>query len=380
MDTQTTAKKSSMKKILFLIHDLGQGGAEKVLVNLVNNLDRNKFDISITVLFGGGVNEQFLKPDIHFRAVFPKEIPGNSKLMKLLTPKQLHKLCVREHYDIEVSYLEGPSARVISGCQDENTKLVSWIHCTMHSNKDIFRSFRSYKEAAACYSCFDRNVFVSGEVMNAFQEHCLVSGTEVLYNTNDSDKIIQMADEPMESGVCRDVEIKMIGIGKIVEVKGFDRLARVHKRLRDDGYPLHTYILGEGRQKEEIVAYLEQNHLTDSFTFLGYQTNPYKYVKNSDLFVCSSHSEGFSTAATEALIVGTPVCTVDVSGMKAMLGENNEYGIITENNEDALYEGIKCLLDDPALLRHYKEKAIERGKSFSTEATVKAVEEMLLSL
>ena len=74
-----------MIKILFLIHDLGQGGAEKVLVNLVNNMDRSKFDISVTVLFGGGVNEQFLASDIHFRAVFPKEVPGNSKLMKLLT-------------------------------------------------------------------------------------------------------------------------------------------------------------------------------------------------------------------------------------------------------------------------------------------------------
>lgn len=369
-----------MLKILFLIHDLGQGGAEKVLVNLVNNMDRSKFDISVTVLFGGGINEQFLSHDIHFHAVFPKEVPGNSKLMKMLTPKQLHKMCVKEHYDIEVSYLEGPSARVISGCQNKGTKLVSWTHCTMHSKKDIAKSFRSYKEAAVCYSHFDRNVYVSDEVRNAFLEHCPVSGAEILYNTNDSEKIIRMADEPVGSDIYKDNEIKLIAVGKIVEVKGFDRLARVHKRLRDDGYPLHTYILGEGSQKDEIVAYIEENHLIDSFTLLGYRTNPYKYVKNSDLFVCSSHSEGFSTAATEALIVGTPVVTTLVSGMKEMLGENNEYGIITENNEDALYDGIRRLLDDLALLAHYKEKAIKRGKSFSTEATVKAVEEMLLNL
>ena len=74
-----------MIKILFLIHDLGQGGAEKVLVNLVNHLDRSKFHITVTTLFGGGVNEQFLKKDIRINSVFPKEIPGNSKLMKLLT-------------------------------------------------------------------------------------------------------------------------------------------------------------------------------------------------------------------------------------------------------------------------------------------------------
>lgn len=122
-----------MFKILFLIHDLGQGGAEKVLVNLVNHMDRSKFDISVTVLFGGGVNEQFLASDIHFRAVFTKEVPGNSKLMKLLTPKQLHKLCVKKHYDMEVSYLEGPSAALSVGPETPNTKLVSWIHSEQHT-------------------------------------------------------------------------------------------------------------------------------------------------------------------------------------------------------------------------------------------------------
>ena len=99
-----------------------------------------------------------------------------------------------------------------------------------------------------------------------------------------------------------------------------------------------------------------------------------------DIFLCASTAEGFSTAATEALIVGTPVCTVDVSGMKEMLGENNEYGVVTENSEEALYLGIKRLLDNPALLARYKELAKERGQKFSTKETVAAVEQMLLDL
>ena len=66
--------------------------------------------------------------------------------------------------------------------------------------------------------------------------------------------------------------------------------------------------------------------------------------------------------------------------MKEMLGEHDEWGIVTENSEEALYQGIKDLLDHPDKLTHYKEKAIERGKTFSTENTVRAVEEMLLGL
>ena len=369
-----------MIKILFLIHDLGQGGAEKVLVNLVNNMDPTKFDISVTALFGGGVNEQFLKPHIHFQALWPKMFPGNSHLMKLLTPKQLHRLCVKGRYDIEVSYLEGPSARVISGCEDSSVKLVSWIHIEQKTKKRVCASFRSYREAVDCYERFNRLVCVSDTVRQDFLG--LINSNrpiDVLYNTNESGKIVELAkDENLEESFCSN-EIKVIGVGKIIPSKGFDRISRIHKRLRDDGYPIHTYALGAGSQQEEIEKFLQVNGLTDSYTFLGYQTNPYKYVAKCDLFVCASFAEGFSTAATEALIVGTPVCTTEVSGMREMLGDN-EYGIITENDEEALYEGIKNLLDHPEKLAYYKEKAIERGKRFSTEETVKAVEEMLLKL
>ncbi len=369
-----------MTKILFLIHDLGQGGAEKVLVNLVNNMDRSKFDISVTVLFGGGVNEQFLKPDIHFRAVFPKEIPANSKLMKLLSPAQLHKLCVKEHYDIEVSYLEGPSARVISGCRNNDTKLVSWIHVEQHTMDKLAKSFRSEKEARECYDRFDQTVCVSRYVHDDF---CRILDFEkpccVLYNTVESDRIFSAAQAPA-SELADDPKIRLVAVGTLKESKGYDRLLRIVKRLKDERYPVRLYILGIGPEQQTLEKYVGDNALDDSVIFLGYQTNPYKYVSKCDLFICASHVEGFSTAATEALIVGTPVCTVEVSGMKEMLGEQGEWGIVTENSEEALYQGIKRLLDDPALLAYYKEKAIERGKRFSTEETVRAVEEMLLNL
>ena len=370
-----------MKKILFLIHDLGQGGAEKVLVNLVNHMDRSKFDISVTALFGSGVNEQFLNSDIHFRSIFPKEIPGNSKLMKLLSPARLHSLCIKEHYDIEVSYLEGPSARVISGCTTPDTELVCWIHSTFATPKTAAEAFRSVAEARTCYSRFDRIVGVAQTLRDAFCR-CFPENqnVSVIYNTVDSIKILKYAMESTTPISFSPHEITLVSVGSLKAVKGFDRLIRIHSRLRTDGYPVHTYLLGKGPDEEKLHQLVSSLSCEDTFTFIGYQTNPYKFVSRSDLFVCSSHSEGFSTAATEALIVGTPVCTVEVSGMKEMLGEHNEYGLITENSEDALYEGIKKLLDDPALLEHYRQQAAIRGKDFSTEETVKAVEDMLLSL
>lgn len=367
-------------KILFLIHDLGHGGAEKVLVNLVNNMDPEKFDITLTAMLEGGVNEQFLLPHVRYRTVFKKSFPGNSHVMKLLSPRALHRLCVKESYDIEVSYLEGPAARCVSGCENQETKLVSWIHCTMDAEKTFSGSFRSTAEAVSCYGKFHRNIFVSGGSRDAFCRFCPVEKAEVLYNTNESEKILRLSGEEVEPGLFRDDEIKLVGVGKLVANKGFDRLIRAHKQLRAAGHPVHTYILGEGDGRAALESLIAAEGVGDSVTLLGYNTNPYKYVAKCDLFVCSSFAEGFSTAATEALIVGTPVCTVEVSGMREMLGENCEFGLITENTEPALLDGLRRLVSSPELLAHYKKQAALRGKDFSTEATVKAVEDMLASL
>ena len=370
-----------MKKILFLIHDLGSGGAEKVLVNLVNNLDQTKFDISVITLLGGGVNEQFLAPHIHYRAVFPKVFRGNSILMKLLTPKQLHRLCVKEEYDIEVSYLEGPSARVISGCTNPKTKLVTWIHSIHTSEKQLALSFRSINEMRKCYSRFDKVICVSNYMRDSMckllpvKEKC-----SVLYNTIESEEVIRKSLEPVEGVFDDSKHMALVAVGTLKEVKGFERLLKIVKRLVEEEYHIKLYLLGQGPLKNRLQEYISENNLDDIVTLLGYQLNPYKYVSKCDLYVCSSYSEGFSTAVTESLLVGTPVCTVDVSGMREMLGENNEYGVVTENNEEALYEGIKFLLDNPQKLEFYRENALKRGKNFRKENTVKAVENELLKL
>ena len=370
-----------MKKVLFVIHDLGQGGAEKVLVNLVNNMSHERFDITVLSLFGGGVNEQYLKKDICYIVCYKHAIRGNSKIMKLFSPQFLYRRYIKEKYDIIVSYLEGPSARIVSGCSYPNVKLVNWIHCKLDTKEEVSGSFRSFEEAKKCYERFDRTICVSKWVMNYFKKTMdYKKPIEVLYNTIETDKIIEKSTEGISDYSFEDPCIRLCSVGKIATVKGFDRLARIHKRLLENGLKHKILILGVGPDQPKIEAYLKKNQLQDSFSFLGYQTNPYKYVAKCDLYVCSSLSEGFSTAVTEALVVGTPVVTTLCSGMQEILGEHDEYGIVTENSEEALYEGIKKLLDNLELLSYYKKQAEIRGKFFSTENTVRAVEDMLLSL
>lgn len=370
-----------IKRVLFLIPNLAHGGAEKVLVNLVNNIDKTKFDVTVQTLFDVGVNRQYLNKDVKYIGGYKKMPRGNTHIMKLFSPQRLYSHFIKQDYDIIVSYLEGPTARIVSGCPNPNTKLVSWIHIEQHTKKLAAKSFRSYNEALKCYSKFDRTICVSNTVMDDFKSIFeLKSPIEVLYNTNESDKIINLSKENMDDIHFDNSVVNMISVAKIVPSKGYDRLMRIHKKLLENGIKNHIYILGIGEEQEKYEKYLLENKLTESFTFLGYRDNPYKYVKNADLYVCSSRREGFSTAVTEALIVGTPVVSTNCSGAYELLGYENEYGIVTDNNEDSLYEGIKKMLSESNLLQDYKKKAQERGKEFSTEKTAKAVENMLLSL
>ncbi len=365
-------------KALFLIQSLGGGGAEKVLVNLVNNMDKTRFDITVMALFGGGVNEQYLAPHVHYRAVWKKPFPGNSKILRCFSPELLHELLVKGKYDIEIAYLEGSAHRIVSGCRNPETKMFAWQHSTPFTERRAGLGYRSRREAERYFRRFKKIVCVADTIRQRFLEwYPTLENVTVIYNTNESEKILELSREKLEPGIFRSDELKVIGVGKITENKGFDRLARIHGRLRKEGLSVHTYILGEGEEKNSIKTYIDENGLSDTFTFLGYQKNPYKFVSRSDLYVCSSHSEGFSTAATEALIVGTPVCTVEVSGMKEMLGDKNEYGFVTENDDEALYQGIRKLLMDPKLLGHYKEQAKIRGRDFCTANTVAAVEYLL---
>ena len=369
-----------MKKILFLIHDLGQGGAEKVLVNLVNHMDNSKFDITVMTLFDCGENRQFLSPKIKYKTWCKKMIPGNSHLMKLLSPERLHNIIVKEKYDIEVAYLEGPCARIISGCTDSSVKLISWIHIEQRTTEKAAISFRSIWEARECYEKFHKIICVSQTVKEDFINVLNITSTyEVLYNTNEDKKICMLSKESIANLNFEKKNIKLVGVGKLLKNKGFDRILRVMKRLLREEYAIHLYILGEGPEREKLQKYIFENEMEKQVTLLGYQLNPYKYISKCDLFICASLAEGFSTAATEALILGIPVCTVEVSGMKEMLGENNEYGIVTENSEEGLYRGIKSFLDSQELQKYYKQQAKERGQKFQMDNTVKAVEEMFLS-
>ena len=185
-----------MKKILFFIPNLMHGGAEKVLVNLVNNLHIEKYEITLQTLFDIVVNKKYLKKNIRYKYFFRNKVKGNSLILKLFTPKFLYKRIIKEKYDIVVSYLEGPTARILWGCPYKETKKVSWIHIDLIDEQLLSTGFRSFKEAKKGYESYDKIICVSNTVKQIFED---VSGikenVEVIYNTKETDFIKEKSKE-----------------------------------------------------------------------------------------------------------------------------------------------------------------------------------------
>jgi len=176
------------KKVLFLIPNLMHGGAEKVLVNLVNNLSQDKYDITVQTLFDVGVHRQSLKGHIHYKGGWKKQPRGMTVLMKLFSPKFLYKRVVKDRYDVVISYLEGPTARIVSGCQDVETKTVCVLHTQFITDEVAKVGFRSMKEAAYCYASFDEVVACGKTVKEGFDDKFLrAKPVKILYNVNETE-------------------------------------------------------------------------------------------------------------------------------------------------------------------------------------------------
>jgi glycosyltransferase involved in cell wall biosynthesis len=198
----------------------------------------------------------------------------------------------------------------------------------------------------------------------------------VKYNTNNIREIIRLSKEQIEEELFPKNTFTIISIGSLTKVKGYSRLLSICKKLFDEGVKFKLYILGKGSEEKKLQDFINKNNLSKKITLLGFKKNPYPYLKKATLFVCSSIYEGLSTVISEAIILGVPVISTRVSGAEEVLGINNEYGIVVENNQEALYQGLKELIKSPKKVEYYKKKASERATFFDTEKRVKEVEDM----
>lgn len=366
-----------MKKVLFLINNLGGGGAEKVLVNLVNHMNPHKYDITLRTLIDQGENKKFLSDSINYEYVFKKGFRGINYL-HILPSNFIYNKVAHGEFDVIIVYLHGVLTKIVSKAP-ESQKTITYLHANMHTSPFI-KSFGTKQILQDCFKSYNAIVSVSRSVEDSFIE---VSGIKdklhVIYNTFDVQDIKDKAKESYaHDSLFNQSCINICSVGKLEKVKGYLRLLKAIKRLKNEEViNVSLNILGEGPERKQLEDYIQAHNLHNNIKLLGFKSNPYKYIANSDLFVSSSYSEGFSSVVVESIILGIPVLATECAGMKEILGENNEYGIVVENSDNALYEGLKKLLLDNDSLKQYKQKATERSSFFSTEKAVGDVEKLI---
>lgn len=373
------------RKILFLIESLSGGGAEKVLSTLVQHLDKSKFDVTVCVVSGGGRYEDEVKQCCNYKALL--NIPSSPieraiyrikhhLIYKWLPMWLVYKLFVPKGNDVEVAFVEGFATKLMAASTNEKARKVAWVHIDLHRFHWTKEVFHSHKEEEDAYNCYDAIVVVSKTAEDAIQqEFNLTVPVQTIYNPVDYASILGLS----EHGKCiipRRHACRLVSVGRFSKQKAYMRLLSIVKRLRDEDYDIELWLLGDGTEKEAMLEFVSNNNLKDVVTFFGFLSNPYQYLVQGDLFVCSSISEGFSTAITEALILGLPVVSTEVSGVREQL--SNGCGIVTENNEESLFDGVKYLVTHMDELDEMSRRATERGKEFTLEKAMKNIESVLL--
>lgn len=367
-----------MLKVLFFIESLEGGGAEKVLIDLVNHMDQSKFEITVQTLWPSE-NRKKLANGIRYRSAYQEHNRWSNTRMRLESALGLtYQLHMKDDYDVEIAYLECGTTKILSSSTNRKAAKLAWVHCDLAIKMaDVLDEF--VKKAKLQYAKYDRVICVSQDVLRSYQNlFGPVPPASVVYNTVDDDMIRQKAQQPLPSEVEKR-KFTLVTLGRLTHQKAYDRLLRVHKRLMAEGLDHDLWILGEGEDRPYLEHFICDNCLKDSVHLWGFRDNPYPFIQAADLLVCSSRYEGFSTFVTEGLILGKPIVTTDCTGMRELLGDSR-FGFITENSENGLYTGLRQFLMDIERCKLYSVIAEKRGADFSAKVLAQQVETLLKSL
>lgn len=380
---------SNVKKVLFFIESLAGGGAEKVLTDIVCNLNSEKFDVTVCTITDEDIYQKKVAKACKYVTFLNKKeyrAGGVKKVLFWLKMKfiymfpsaMVYRLFVHEKYDVEIAFVEGFATKFIAASLNKKSKKVAWVHTDMQKNTYADSYYKSIRQHRSIYKNYQKIVCVSQSVRNAFQKKFGIwDNISVQYNPVDECKIRRISKE--KCSLVKTRKLLLGTVGRLENQKGCRRLLECIKEVRSQSKEFEVWIIGDGSQRKELQKYIDKNNLVDTVTLVGFQENPYKYLKCCDAFICSSYVEGFSTAATESLILGKPIFTVKCAGMEELIGDS-KCGKIVENTDENLTELISDLVNKRYDLKRYQEAALKRGEKFKLQYRIVEIEDLLSDL
>ena len=341
-----------MKKIVFGITSLTLGGAERVLVDLANELSKSEeYQITIFTIYGQGELEKQLSEKVILKSIYSESYNKLSTInRKLLVPisiligkNKIYKKYIKNKYDKEIAFLEGPITRIFA-CGKEKNKKIAWVH------NDIAQVFGTGIKAKLkrkidekLYERFNSLIFVSKNNLESFKKTYPENKAiqQVIYNYIDSKKVLEKTDIKTEIEFD-EKKTNLLTVARLVPQKALDRLIKVHEKLIMDGLNHNIYIIGDGPEKDKLQELIKTTNCQNTIKLLGKKENPYPYMKKADYLCLFSKFEGYGMVLEEAKILNKYILITDTAAKEAV--ENYKKSIVFENSEEGIYEGLKQIL------------------------------------
>ena len=363
------------KKILFVIDSLNCGGAEKSLISLLSLLDYSKYEVDLQLSKIEGMflellpKEVNILPELDFYKFCELSILSQIKtfnynymatkiklfIMSRLNKNKLHgaqifwKNCKNSfevldcRYDIAIAYNQGFPTYFVAD-KVNAAKKFAWV------NTDYVKAGYKASIDEKYYDKFDNIVAVSEEaeiiLENTFPK--FKDKLLVIKDINNAELIKKMAEEKEVFKNVDDGITKIVTVGRLVALKGYDLAIDVARLLDKKGIQFKWYVIGEGPERGNIEELIEKNGLKDKFILLGEKANPYPYMKNCDIYVQTSRFEGFGLSIAEAKILNKVIVTTDFDTAYNQI-KNGENGIIVKKDPRYISDNIIKIISNKDL-------------------------------
>ena len=377
------------KNIAILTTKLSNGGAERASSILAERLLK-KYNVYL-IVFDNSIQDYETKANLidlrtHITKNFVKKIFNFFKRIYLLKK-------IKKEYKIDctISLLTGPN--IVNILSKKKDKVIISIRNNIKEKGKLENIINKFAIKKA-----DKIVTVSEDMRKFYIENDNIPKNKIfsIYNTCNLDKINEASKEEIDKykEIFEDKKI-IISLGRFIKQKGQWHLIKAFSKIIEEHKDYKLVIFGRGEEKEYLQKLIDGLKLNENVFLLSFVNNPYKYLKSSEIYVCSSLYEGCSNSILEAMAIGLPIIATDCDyGNREILCSNNEkYGILVPvgsnkyceieddltNEEIELYKAIKILIEDKDLREFYSKKSLERIRDFkdNTNKWVECIEKVV---
>ena len=373
-------------KILFRHRSMEMGGVEKVMLSIVNNLNPEKFEITVCLNLNQGELRNEFPP--HIRKLylaegkedFSKNIilqkiqlyQRKKKLEKLRkNPEIIDKQHLKEYFDIEIGMTYNDFESVLNS-SNKNSKKIGWFHSEINVPglkpllPEILKQFPQFDVMVYCSQKIKDLMHIHHPDLHFPREKVIINAISIEeIKVKAAEKIDPFSEKP-----------SFVSVGRLHYRKGYHKLIEAHTKLIREGHDHQILIVGEGEHRQNLEKLIKENKVERTFILLGNKMNPYPYIKNADFFILPSESEAWPLVIAEALILQKPIIATDTGDVSMMIAPEKT-GILIPYKVEEMYYSMKRFLTDKPLISEIKSNLQNIEDQFDNKKIFENIEIMM---